>query len=454
MARIFLTGASGQVGRDIEFALLKQGDVVISSTHRTLDITNLDDVMSAISSSNADLVINAAAYTNVEKSEDESAIAVNVNALGPRNLAKACLSCNIPLIHISTDYVFSGGKRKEHVETDPTKVECEYGRSKLDGERNIIDCNIPLIHISTDYVFSGGKRKEHVETDPTKVECEYGRSKLDGERNIIDSGCKHLIVRTSWLFGCFGRNFVKIMLSMVQERSEVAVVCDQLGNPTPVRPLAECLVKMANRVLSDKDFDNWGIYHFCGYEPTTWDNFARAIFANANRMGLLDHSVNVVSISSRVLSDKDFDNWGIYHFCGYEPTTWDNFARAIFANANRMGLLDHSVNVVSISSEEFKSKAKRPADSRLNCDKIASVFGVKLPYWEDYLGEVIHAFYRERQGLTPVEDYDHTISIIDHITNAQELFAIVKQQEQEQEQSAAQEGAEPEKAQLADKSNT
>lgn len=355
MARIFLTGASGQVGRDIEFALLKQGDVVISSTHRTLDITNLDDVMSAISSSNADLVINAAAYTNVEKSEDEPAIAVNVNALGPRNLAKACLSCNIPLIHISTDYVFSGGKRKEHVETDPTKVECEYGRSKLDGERN-----------------------------------------------IIDSGCKHLIVRTSWLFGCFGRNFVKIMLSMVQERSEVAVVCDQLGNPTPVRPLAECLVKMANRVLSD----------------------------------------------------KDFDNWGIYHFCGYEPTTWDNFARAIFANANRMGLLDHSVNVVSISSEEFKSKAKRPADSRLNCDKIASVFGVKLPYWEDYLGEVIHAFYRERQGLTPVEDYDHTISIIDHITNAQELFAIVKQQEQEQEQSAAQKSAETEDAQLADKSST
>lgn len=329
MARIFLTGASGQVGRDIEFALLKQGDTVISSTHRTLDITNADDVMCAISSSEADLVINAAAYTNVERSEDEPAIAINVNALGPRNLAKACASCNIPLIHISTDYVFSGSKRKEHVETDSTKVECEYGRSKLDGESY-----------------------------------------------IINSGCKHLIVRTSWLFGCFGRNFVKIMLSMVQARSEVAVVCDQLGNPTPVRPLAECLVKMANRVLSD----------------------------------------------------KEFDNWGIYHFCGYEPTTWDNFARSIFAHAIQMGVLDHNVNVVSITSDEFKSKAKRPFDSRLNCDKISSVFGITLPYWEDYLGEVIHAFDRERQGLTPIEDYDHTISIIDHVKNSQELFAIVKEQ--------------------------
>ena len=342
MARIFLTGANGQVGKDVELALLRQGHTVIAANHRTLDITEADRVMSAICDSMPDLVINAAAYTNVEKAEDEPSAALNVNALGPRNIAKACAACNIPLIHISTDYVFSDVKRREHRETDPVKPECEYGRSKLEGEN-----------------------------------C------------IINSGCRHIIVRTSWLFGAFGRNFVKIMLSMVQERSEIAVVCDQLGNPTPVRPLAEALVIMAQRILEDKDFADYGIYHFCGYEPTTWDNFARTIFA-----------------------------------------------RAI-----PMGLLNHDVNVLSITSEEFRSKAKRPRDSRLNCDRIREVFGIEPPYWEDYLGEVMHAWGRERQGLTPVEDYDHTISIMDRITNPEDLQLLAKsmqeadQQEQQQLQS-------------------
>lgn len=330
MAKIFLTGASGQLGCEVELALLQQGHTVVSTNHRTLDITNADMVMSAICESNAQVVINAAAYTNVEKSEEEPSLAVNVNALGPLNIAKACLACDIPLIHISTDYVFSDSKNKEYLESDDTKVECEYGRSKLEGESF-----------------------------------------------IINSGCKHLIVRTSWLFGCFGRNFVKIIVSMAKERTSLAVVGDQLGNPTPAQPLAQCLVTMAQRVIDDKDFNEWGIYHYCGYEPTTWDNFARSIFAKA-----------------------------------YE-----------------MGMLDHEVMVKTVTSQEFKSRAKRPSDSRLNCDKVAAVFNVQLPYWEDYLPSVLHAFAREMQGFTPVENYDHTISVIDRATSIEELEALVAKQD-------------------------
>lgn len=306
MALIFVTGAHGQVGREVELSLLKAGHRVVSAPHSALDIIKPDHVLSAILDSKADAVINAAAYANVEKAEDESSLAYSANAIGPRNLARACAQAGIPLIHISTDYVFADRKKQPHTESDPTTTECIYGKSKLDGENF-----------------------------------------------IIASGCKYLIVRTSWLFGRFGRNFVKIMLSMAQERSELAVVYDQLGNPTPVRPLAEALVKMTEMALT-----------------------------------------------------PNFTDFGIYHYCGYQATSWDEFARAVFAQAQQMKVLTHEVNVLSISSNDFKSKAKRPHDSRLDCIKIQQVFGLEMPFWPDYLGEVITAYVREGQGLPPVEDYD------------------------------------------------
>lgn len=306
MAQILVTGAHGQVGREVELALLQAGHRVVAAPHSALDITKPDHVLSAVLDSKVDAVINAAAYANVEKAEDESSLAYSANALGPRNLARACAQAGIPLIHVSTDYVFSDRKHAPHQEDDPTHAECIYGKSKLDGENM-----------------------------------------------IMAAGCKYLIVRTSWLFGRFGRNFVKIMLTMAQERRELAVVNDQLGNPTPVRPLAEALVKMTECAL-----------------------------------------------------DPDFSAWGIYHYCGYQPTSWDEFARAVFAEAQRMEVLPHEVNVLSISSSDFKSKAKRPQDSRLDCTKIQEVFGLTIPYWPDYLGEVITAYVRERQGLPPVTDYD------------------------------------------------
>lgn len=299
MAKVLLAGASGQVGKELEIALLQRGHTVVSCPHSALDVGNADSVMSAVIDSKAQAVINAAAYTNVEKAESETAVAYSVNALGARYLAQACKQADIPLIHISTDYVFSDDKGQEH---------------QVD--------------------------------DPTHTECTYGKTKLEGENYIQMSGCKYLIVRTSWVFGRFGRNFVKIMLSMGQDRNEIAVVCDQLGNPTPARPLAEALVLMTEQALR-----------------------------------------------------PDFNNFGIYHFSGYDAATWADFAFAIFETAYQMKVLNHKVAVLPISSKDFKSKVKRPKDSRLNCDKTIEVFNIQPPQWSEYIGEVISAYVRECQGV-------------------------------------------------------
>lgn len=317
MAKVFLLGAKGQVGSELELALLKAGYQVVSASHVSLDIADELRVMSAVQDAKPQVVINAAAFTNVERAEEESALAYSVNAMGARNIAQACACCRIPLIHLSSDYVVDDSH--------------------------------------------GGPYRE---SDPTAGSCVYGKTKLAGEQFIVNSGCAAIIVRTSWVFGRFGRNFVKIMLSLAQERHEVAVVGDQLGNPTPAHPLAQALVQMVAQVLQ-----------------------------------------------------PDFAAFGIYHYCGQGATTWDEFAREIFLQAEHLQVLSHPVEVISISSEDFKSKAQRPRDSRLNCDKIQNVFHLELPCWAQYLPEVINSYVRESKGLLPVEGYDNTLSAFEQGTN-------------------------------------
>lgn len=338
MATIFLAGAQGQVGTEIEFELLKKGHKVVSATHKTLDITDKATVLSAVEASKADLIINAAAYSNVEKSEEEIAQAYNVNAIGVRNLAKAALAQDIPLIHLSTDYVFYDEKHRPHAEDDSVNSECIYGKSKLEGETF-----------------------------------------------VQNSGCKHIIVRISWIFGRYGSNFVKAMLSMAQEQQEIAVVCDQLGNPTPAQAVAECMVK-----LSDK-----------------------------------------------LLETKDFDEWGIYHYCGQDAVTWDQFAHHIFEQALKLKAIPHEVSVVPITSDEFKSKAKRPVDSRMSCERIKKVFDIDQPAWQDFLPAVIESYQRQCDGKPPVDNYDANTSLINSILNDQD--ALEKLWSEQQEEKAKQE---------------
>ncbi len=248
--QVMVTGAAGQLGRELEEALLRQGHSVISCPHQSLDITNLQAVLSAVEAGKPGCIINGAAYTNVEKAETDIMKAYLVNAVGASNVAMACATYDVPLIHISTDYVFSQGR--------------------------------------------GPWR----ESDKTKTACEYGRTKLCGEEFVYKSGCRHLIIRASWIFGRYGSNFVKTMLRLGQTHGEVKVVDDQKGNPTPALALAEDIASKILPVFVSEDFDDCGIYHYAGMQSTTWDEFARAIFKIAHEDGLIPAEVLVKSIPS------------------------------------------------------------------------------------------------------------------------------------------------------------
>ncbi|UCH22428.1 MAG: dTDP-4-dehydrorhamnose reductase, partial [Deltaproteobacteria bacterium] len=182
------------------------------------------------------VVINAAAYTDVDSAEQESGSAFAVNRDGPSYLAARCEQIKVPLIHISTDYVFDGRKKGAYLESDPVSPLGVYGRSKAEGESLIIDC-----------------LREHV------------------------------IIRTSWLYGSHGSNFVKKMLTLGRDEEIIRVVADQHGCPTYAADLAEVILLIAAKIENDGPIDWWGTYHYCGEGQTTWHAFAEAIFEIAKK---------------------------------------------------------------------------------------------------------------------------------------------------------------------------
>lgn len=285
MARILVTGAQGQLGQELGIELLKAGFEVVKAGRDLLDITKEQEVFEVISNLKLDAVINAAAYTAVDKAESEPNIAYEINALGPKYIAHACAHNNIPLIHISTDYVFS-------------KVTYE----------------------------------SHTEDEQTYCEGVYAQTKLDGENFIKDSGCKYLIVRTSWVFGRFGKNFVKAIFNKAKTTNTLTVVDDELGNPTPALGLACGLVKMLERLLT-----------------------------------------------------PDFKEFGIYHFSGMPALNRYEFAQEIVKIALENKYLDHEVKITAIKKADLNLSAKRPDDSRLNCDKCERVFNLTMPFWREYI---------------------------------------------------------------------
>jgi dTDP-4-dehydrorhamnose reductase len=209
--------------------------VGLNSTH--IDITKRESVFSALGRiGSPGLLINCAAYTAVDKAESEPEAAFAVNRNGPANLAGACRELGMPLIHVSTDYVFNGK--------------------------------------------SGTPYREEDAADPLNV---YGRSKWEGEEAVRSRLDRHITVRTSWLYGARGANFVKTMLRLGKEREELRVVSDQYGCPTWSFDLAGCLARIAERVVVGPAKFPWGTYHFCGQGVTTWYDFAVAILDDARR---------------------------------------------------------------------------------------------------------------------------------------------------------------------------
>ncbi len=231
--KILVTGAKGQLGTEILRQAETMGFSHLGVDLPEWDITSPDRVNELIASYGPIVVVNAAAYTQVDRAETEPDAAWAVNADAPKYLAEACAMQDVPLIHISTDFVFDGTKSQPYTEEDPIGPLSVYGSSKAAGEAHV-------------------------------------RERLD----------RHLIVRTSWLYGVYGNNFVKTMLRLATERETLRVVDDQMGCPTCAADLASALLVLCKAVYGAPSVP-WGTYHYCGEGITSWYGFAKTVIEMA-----------------------------------------------------------------------------------------------------------------------------------------------------------------------------
>ena len=281
---ILVTGANGQLGTELRNVTAGSRNHYIFSDVTSLpdvetvslDITNSDAVRIICESEKIDVIVNCAAYTNVDKAEDDTATAALLNSTAAGILARAAAQRNATLIHISTDYVFHGDR------TTP----CQ----------------------------------EDWPTDPLGV---YGSTKLAGEKEIEQSGCRYILFRTAWLYSPYGKNFVKTMRQLTEERDSLKVVFDQVGTPTYAWDLAD-LIAM---IIDGNHLDKTGTYHFSNEGAISWYDFAKAICEMSG------------------------------HTCDIQPC----------------------------HTEDFPSKAQRPRFSVLDKTKVKETFGITIPYWRDSL---------------------------------------------------------------------
>lgn len=225
---ILITGANGQLGNEIRIASERCRDNFIFTDVEELDITDARAVKETVNDNNIGIIVNCAAYTNVDKAEDDRELAERLNAAGVANLASAIGEKNGWLFHISTDYVFGGNKN-----------------------------NTPC--------------REDEPANPTGV---YGITKLHGEEAVISSGCRYVIIRTAWLYSEFGKNFLKTMLDLTSARPVLKVVFDQTGTPTYAMDLASAILHIID---SRKYEGNGGIYHYSNEGVCSWFDFAKMI---------------------------------------------------------------------------------------------------------------------------------------------------------------------------------
>lgn len=275
---ILVFGGNGQLGQELTRCAAGRGIPLVAVSRSEADIAVPAQVRAAIARHRPGIVVNAAAYTNVDQAEDEYEIALRANAHGPATLAAACR-----------------------------------------------DADLPLIHISTDYVFDGCKSGAYVESDPIAPVGAYGRSKAEGEVAIREAWHKHLILRTAWVYGEFGKNFLKTVLRLARERDELRIVADQHGCPTSTRNIASAILSIAPRLSNDDA--HWGTYHFSGLGVTSWHGFAERIVAVQAR-----HTHRTPS-------------------------------------------------VIPIATHQYPTKAVRPANSALDCSLFTTVFGITPEPW-------------------------------------------------------------------------
>lgn len=299
--KILVAGSTGQLARSLATAALRDPRVKLTAFGRPeLDLLDRASLEQIVDRMRPDLVINAAAYTAVDRAEAEPERALAVNRDGAAALAAAA---------------------------------CRHGT--------------PIIHVSTDYVFDGAKQEPYRETDHPAPETAYGRSKVEGEQAVAQANPRHVILRTSWVYSQYGSNFVKTMLRLGGERPELRVVADQFGNPTYAGDLADAILNLAGQLA------------------------------------------------------RGGNAWGVYHLAGEGDTSWHGFAERIIACGAQHGLTP--VPVLPISTADFPTPAKRPANSRLDCAKARAAFGISLPCWTAAVARCIEHIYaacgeHERHG--------------------------------------------------------
>jgi dTDP-4-dehydrorhamnose reductase len=273
--------------------------------HGDLDVTDRDAVRRAVDRYRPALIVNAAAYTAVDRAESEPEAAFAVNADGPAHLADAAGMAGIPLVHLSTDYVFDGAKPGAYAEDDPIRPLGVYGASKAAGERAV-------------------------------------RGRLE----------RHIILRTSWVFGVHGANFVRTMLRLGRERDRLRVVADQRGCPTGAADIADAVLGIAHQLLVDRR-DAWGTFHFAAPGGTTWHGFAEAIFERAAPL------------------------WG------------------------------RRPDVAPITTADYPTPARRPANSVLDCARFDRTFALPRRAWTERLDAVVRQLVAARSpsvGLAPSDE--------------------------------------------------
>ena len=290
---IAIIGSNGQLGSELVRKGESRGLKILALDYPEIDISDHASIDACFDSTKIVLVINAAAYTAVDRAESEPEVAFAVNREGPAYLAQMCRKCGIPLIHVSTDYVFDGTKLGPYVEEDPVAPLGVYGESKAAGEAEV---------------------RKHLP--------------------------RHIIVRTAWLCGRHGHNFVKTMLRLGREKDTLRVVSDQFGCPTIAADLAEAILELVRQAEKNQSM-KWGTYHYCGAGKTNWHGFATAIFEIARQ--------------------------------------YEKFAVK---------------NVMPISTAEYPTPVKRPANSVLDCSKIGRHFGIRPRPWREGLARMIEQLYK------------------------------------------------------------
>ncbi|WP_165191025.1 dTDP-4-dehydrorhamnose reductase [Caulobacter soli] len=279
---LLVFGHNGQVARELARAGEVEGRAMILAGRETLDLTHADAIDAFIAATAPLAVINAAAYTAVDRAESDAAAAYALNRDAPAAMARVCADRGLPFVHFSTDYVFDGALDRPYVETDPTA--------------------------------------------PTGV---YGASKLAGEQAVIQAGGAALILRTSWVYSAHGSNFIKTMLRLAADRDEIGVVADQLGRPTWARDCAQAALLAVDALARDPGLA--GVYHLSGADDASWADLASAVFAQSALRG--------------------------------GPTA----------------------RVRPITTDQYPTRAKRPANSRLDVAKIQRMLSWRPRPWRDSL---------------------------------------------------------------------